>query len=304
MTTTIGFATRDCVAIGCDSLATSTIQMIDPFRILNNFFDADDNFKLKKDENGNNILQKFEDLGNFIESVPYNQLPSVTKIYNLEPANAGILFAGSSVVGNKSIKNLVNEFLAKEERNKYLSSSDYRISGITKKLRNFIKGHYDKAFEDSVYKPIMEIIVAGYSKRFNQPEIQMINFKEDGKSDIEAKVSRGEHGVVFGGQHDVIERVVRGMDYNNYRNSGERAKQILCNYYTLVNKILSDNDIEIEIPHPSEHFEDLGVYDADWIEGISSNLSSFSEQAAIDFVHFLVDIIRTYANRILGDFNC
>ena len=46
MTTLVALATKDALVMGCDSLASETTRLIDPFKLLE-YFDSDKNFELK-----------------------------------------------------------------------------------------------------------------------------------------------------------------------------------------------------------------------------------------------------------------
>lgn len=82
--------------------------MIDPNPFAEAFFDSDGNIRM---QGGEPVLKSASQLNAFIKRVPRDQLPNVTKLYQLKGIPAGITFAGASVVGDQSIKNLVDGFL-------------------------------------------------------------------------------------------------------------------------------------------------------------------------------------------------
>jgi hypothetical protein len=112
MTTTVSFATADCIVIGCDSLATSTSLMIDARRLLSECFEQDESGKwaAKKSQDGQLVIGNADLVFDMTEDVPFHQMPSVTKIFDLNPAAAGLLFAGIASIGNKTVNMLVAEF--------------------------------------------------------------------------------------------------------------------------------------------------------------------------------------------------
>lgn len=290
MTTTVSFLSRNCVVIGCDSLATTTTSMINPYPIIDKYFDEDNDYKLKEDDEGNPLLKDFDDLNSYIESIPYNQLPSVTKIFNLKPTNMGVLFAGISVINDRSIKNLIDDFLTIEEINDYLKKSSFTVSGVSKRLKNFIGEEYDKEYGNKEFKPELEIIVSGYSKNHNKPEVYKIKFEEDGKK-VEEEAGRGEYKIVFGGQHDVIQRVVYGLDFSNFLNFIRRAHKLINDYNEILQEELDEEENDFTIPKVESVIRKLNITSSSWTSGMSSDWSNFSEQASIDFVDFLVDIM-------------
>ena len=99
MTTTVSLAARDFIVIGCDSLATTSMDLLFPLQISQEFFDQNGELKIGPD--GKPLL-KSERIWERVVSMPVNQLPSVTKLYYLKPAKAALLFAGASRIGENN----------------------------------------------------------------------------------------------------------------------------------------------------------------------------------------------------------
>src|SRR5271154_2350624 len=98
MTTIVSLAARDFIVVGCDSLATTSLDLIYPTDLTNEFFDANGNLKL--DSNGQPLLKNTNQIWSRAQSMPVDQLPSVVKLYDLEPIRACFLFAGASRIGD------------------------------------------------------------------------------------------------------------------------------------------------------------------------------------------------------------
>jgi len=225
---------------------------------------------------------------------------NIDPIFNLKPTNVGVLFAGISVINDRSIKNLIDDFLIREEIIDYLKKSSYTISGISKRLKKFIEIEYDKEFGDQEFKPELEIIVSGYSKKHNKPEVYKIKFEGDGKK-VHEEAGRGEYKIVFGGQHDVIQRVVYGLDFSNFINFIRRTHKVVKDYNAILKEELKEEKISFELPDADEVIRELDIKNPSWAVGMSSDWSNFSEQASIDFVDFLVDIMiksQQFSNRL------
>lgn len=270
--------------------------MIDAVILLDKFFDSDGNPILNSE--GKPKAGDTKELREIIERVPYNQSPNVTKLFELSPAHVGVMFSGAALVGDKSIRNLIDEFLDDSDVKKYFDG-DYVISKISERLKDFIQPLYNDAYEKWTTKPTMDILVSGYSKRFPQPEIFQITLDSDGAK-AESKRKRGEYGTAFGGQTREIRRVVNGLDVENYISFMKRMKSVTDLYRDKVLEILSKAGVDIEIPWAKD-IEGVDIYGFDWIEGIQTDYSNFSEQAAIDFVDFLVDIMiksQQFSNRL------
>tara|TARA_R110002126_G_scaffold13356_2_gene58082 strand:+ start:1133 stop:2158 length:1026 start_codon:yes stop_codon:yes gene_type:complete len=293
MTTTLSFATRDCVVIGCDSLATTIRPMIDPYNFINKFLDIDDKgtISLTKNEDGSETLTKISDIVNFIEDVPYNQQTNVTKIYKVNGTKVGVLFAGIAAIGEMSVKNIIDDFTEEKDISKYIKESSVTVHGIATRLRGFIKSLYDSSFKDLQYKPVMEIVVSGYSEKYNKPEIHKITFQNDGKVDINQSCKRGEYKIVFGGQYDIIERIVHGIDYNTFRNYTQLLHSILADYQNSIQEILNKEKVSINIPKAENIDSTSELIKERFWSGVGFSMANFSEQAAIDFVEFLVQVM-------------
>lgn len=296
MTTLISFATRDCLVVGCDSLATSTKPMIDFFTFYKKYFN--DAGKVLKDNSGNILLEDNDSLRREFENIPYNQLPNVTKLYQLKPAIACVMFAGLSIVGDKSIRNLIDSFLSETHIKEYLNGN-YYIRGIATRLKKYIQIDYNKTYESWDSKPSMEILVSGYTKNKIEPEIFKIKFGDE-NPEIITERKRGEYGIVFGGQNREIMRFVRGLDVQNLMNYYDQITELFDKYIEYLNKLMEKRKIIVKIKHPRD-IQDFDLYDFKWIEGLHTDYDNFSDQAAIDFVDFLVDIMvkaQQFSNRL------
>jgi hypothetical protein len=106
VTTIVSLAVRDFIAVGCDSLATTSTELLAPHEVTSIYFDA--NGDLKLDTLGKPLLQRSSQIWEKAKRMPIDQLPSVTKLYDLAPLNACVLFAGASRVGNVTIAHIVD----------------------------------------------------------------------------------------------------------------------------------------------------------------------------------------------------
>ncbi len=282
MTTLVSLATRDCVVIGCDSLATSPISVMSFKNLINNFFDS-----ATGDVKINPKIKTASDIFRDIEQVPYNQLPSVTKIFNLHAElPVGVLFAGIAAIGNKSIKNLIDEFSLSIDKEYH---KNYTLDDLATRFLDYLTPEFESAFSSSWHKPDMEIIMSGYSSDSLEPEIFILTLGD--KIEKRHEVGRGEHRVVFGGQSDTIERLVHGLDFFNYRNYVNKTRKVLQSYNEFLKKeILGGQAITLP-PIDDNLIDKLNVNDPTWAKGIVTDVSQYSDQAAIDFVDFLVDLM-------------
>lgn len=288
MTTTISLPTRDCIVNGCDSLATSSQTILDPFKLLSIFFDEDG--KLKSDESGSPILDHVKKLFAYTEQLPINQLPNVTKIFSLKPYKAGLLFAGISGIGSKSIRSLVETFIGDELQKNSLGESA-SLESVGNALLEFLDQEYEKSFPDieRQFRPKMEIILSGYSADSRNPQIFRLNLGSE--KSINKELQEDRFDIVFGGQHDVIQRVVKGIDLQSYCNLIDRSEKILKRYHADIQEWLKGRGITVEVPPPDTAQEVMQLFGGDFggVRGIFSDNGNLSEQAAINFVEFLVN---------------
>jgi hypothetical protein len=273
--------------IGCDSLATSSQTILDPQHLLSVFFDAEGN--LRHDDSGQPILNHAKKLLAYTEQLPRNQLPSVTKIFSLEPLKAGLLFAGISGIGSHSIRSLVENFTEREMQARSLAE-DSPLDSVAQALLEFLHSKFEECYPEVPleYRPSMEILLSGYSARSRKPEVFRLQV---GRSkDCMRELEQKPFDIVFGGQHDVIQRVVKGIDIQSFHNLNHKHASILDTYATAVQQWLHGQGVQIEIPRPDHNQSGLQLFANDFggVRGIFPDNGSLSEQAAINFVEFLI----------------
>jgi hypothetical protein len=288
MTTTISLATRDCIVLGCDSLATSIRPFLDPFRLGDYFFEQ--NGDLKRDANGNPLLQKTTQLSAFIQNVPQDQLPNVTKIFQLEPLSVGLLFSGASGLGDLSVKNLVDSFLADASFAPFKAVAP-SVKQVADAFYAFTTNIYNQSYANTPdpFKPTMEVLLSGYSAGSHLPEVFRLTFSAAPEN--KAEVTPGQFTINFSGQFDVIQRVVMGIDLQGYVNLTDKSEKILKIYRDQLMTFLTANNIQVPLPEPDMSDTKLQIFGDNFggVKGLNSNTASLSEQAAINFVEFLID---------------
>jgi hypothetical protein len=106
-------------------------------------------------------------------------------------------------------------------------------------------------------------------------------------------VPRGQFNVIFGGQYDVISRVVNGVDVPSYWSLRQRAAEALGRYHDELLAQVQAINANIAIPKPNFYDQKYNLFgdDQGGVTRIFSDVGSLSEQAGIDFVYFLVDVM-------------
>jgi hypothetical protein len=294
VTTIVALAARDFVVVGCDSLATTSADLAFPAEITSTFFEA--NGELKKDANGVPLLKTSGQIWEKAQSMPVDQLPSVTKLYDLEPMRACLLFAGASRIGNTTIWNLVETFKGQQDIAHHADA--YDMKWLAETLAAFIQGVYTAEIPEVWMRPTMEIILSGYSADFREPELWRLTLSYDRvstefKCDIQNTVERGKFNVIFGGQYDVIQRVVNGIDWPSYCSLRQRTVDALSQYHDEMQAQVYAVNANLAIAKPNFYDKKYSIFgdDQGGVTRIFSDVGRLSEQAGIDFVYFLIDVM-------------
>src|SRR5207302_7849645 len=82
VTTIVSLAARDFIVVGCDSLATTSRDLLFPHDVASTFFDPQSG-DLRLDSTGTPLLKNALQVWERAKGIPFDQLPSVTKLYDL-----------------------------------------------------------------------------------------------------------------------------------------------------------------------------------------------------------------------------
>jgi len=290
MTTLIALSTKDSLVLGCDSLGTSTQFLLNPFDLIE-FFDNE--FKLKKDKDGNPLLKEFSDIWRKRQDLPFAHMTHMTKLFSLSPLPMGIMCTGITSISNRTIKSLIEEYRRKEMVSGEKPKQDnYTVEEIAKGILSFISQHFEKEYPDEKRRPDLELefILGGYDILSPFPKIVRIKFP---RKTIEESLKEEEFGIVFGGEMKEIQRIVHGTDLSNLLKIGKRHIELLRKYRDKINSSLKQQKVSVEIPEMAmEEIKELGMFSNNWgLDGFHANWGDFSEQNAIECVDFFVNIM-------------
>lgn len=291
MTTLAALATKDALVLGCDSLGSVTKWMLDPFILLGEFFDREEGSKLKVDKDGNPLLKNFYDIYKKSESIPYYHMTHVSKLFSLAPLEMGVMITGIASIGNRTIKSLIREYKVSETifTKEGKKTTDYTVHNIAQKLLDFITGYYEKEYSQWTHKPDLELMIGGYDKTKQVPDIYRI-FVNENKIQ---KIFQGEapFGIAFGGQMDEIQRIVFGTDLTNRLKLIDRVNNLLDKYQNLLQDYLNGKGIPEELPKIDNFADELSLF-KDWdLTQFDANWGDFSNQNAIECVSWFVGIM-------------
>lgn len=266
--------------------------VVNPYEFINDFFDPNRGYEIRKDANGDPLLSNFGQIFQYQRELPFNQIPSVTKIFPLTPAHAGVLFSGIAAVNDRSIRDLTESFV--ETQYDFLNG-EHSMEDVATRLRDHFAVEYKAEYGGpgaSFPSPTLDLLVSGYSHDQIKGEVWEVFFGRANKEgDVIQMTGPGVYEVVFGGQYDVAQRVVNGMDNRTRANFKQRIINIGDLYRDKLIQHLKDHGMSVDLPVISDFAADIGVDDMTWVAGTDLDLANFSEQAAIDFVDFLIDLM-------------
>ena len=260
MTTLVALASKEALVMGTDSLGTVTRRLVDP-RDLFEYFDSDDDMKMKLGEDGRPLLDSFVTVFEQAQSVPYNQLGNVKKLFDLAPLPMGVMFTGATSIGDRTIGRLIAEFKDSdkafdgsqrdridETESEGLEHSNYKVQVVGDRLRRFLRGYYGSTFPESHMQPELQLIIGDYDKLSFLPSVHRIDIRED--TIIEIFSEDSSFGVTFGGQMDWIQRIVFGTDTANQIRSAKHSDHLLFEYYDRIRAAAVEAGSEFDIPTP------------------------------------------------------
>jgi len=288
MTNLVALATKNALVLGCDSLGTSTKPLLDPFDLLE-FFDRD--LKLKKNKNGKPMIKGFSDVWNKRRDIPYSHMTHVSKLFSLSPLPMGIMTAGISSIGDRTVKSLLGEFKSREPTcREKPKPKNYTVKGIGEKILTHFSQYLESEYPDEKKRPELEFILGGYDKRRPIPKIMRIKLP---RREIGETLNRGKFGIVFGGQMKEIQRIVFGTDWSNKLKTKRRHIELLRKYRDKINNFLKQEKVSVQIPELTmEEIQELDMFSDKWdLDGFNANWGDLSEQNAIECVDFFVNIM-------------
>lgn len=291
MTTLVALATKDALVMGCDSLGTASKRMVDPIDLAVRFFDPSNNWELKTDENGQPLLQNFEDVFNSAQNVPFNHMTHMEKLFSLEPLEMAVMHTGLTSIGDRTINSLMKEFKKKDQAfSDPRRRGNYTVNSVGRRLLSFVRSKYQAEYPDTnqTVKPEIELMIGGYDKREQTPSIFRL-FIRDNR--IEPVFVSGQFGITFGGQVQEIQRIVFGSDDINRVRILQRMEFLYGLYREKLKEHLAAKGVEEDLPGFDTFGDDL-IFFHEWdLNQFAANWGDFSEQNAIECVTFFVDIM-------------
>jgi hypothetical protein len=285
MTTLVALSTKDSLVMGCDSLASVTKPLVDPWD-LRDFFD--DDFKIKTDAKGKPILNNFRQLVGKMEEVPYDHMTHVNKLCSLDPLPMAVMATGITSIGDSTVRSIVSEF--KESDGGFKDPdrlTNFTVKSVAERMLKFIRPRYDTEYPKEGYRPYLELILGGYNKQSQIPSIYRIMVHDD-----QLRTTIADFGAVFGGEMCEIQRLVFGTDSGNRSKLRKRIEELLARYHQILTEYIKSNNAKVELPKPEQYTDQLDLFSDEWdLDGFTARVEDFSEQNAIECVDFFIDVM-------------
>ena len=279
MSSLVALSTRDAVVMGCDSLATATRLMVDPFDLFE-YFNGSELAVSDTDERP--VLRNFGQILERASNIPFDHMTHVDKLFHLKPLKMGVMFTGVTSIGDRTVKSLIMEFRAKDQAFDE-SVTNYTVKSVADRLLDFLKEFDDKRLEDSPFaRPSqLELILAGYNKSGPHPDVVKISL---GDREV---VSQERLGPMFGGQTREIERIVYGIDFATFSRLEARHHEALQEYALATLKANG-----VASPNLPKLSQDHRLFDGSFsLAGLGATWDDFSDQNAIDCVSYFIRIM-------------
>ncbi len=207
MTINIALVTSDAIVFGCDSIASTTAYMVDPFSL---DWHKDATGMQVKDTAGRPLLA-FE--WSKAEPVVKNAWGGVTKMFCLHEGKTPVVAVTSGLAklkDGRTIKSLAEEFA---EKQKMRAKPLVRVQAVANEFLRFFRKAYEKHYRGSpmpkTYWDDLNFLVGGYGRDDAFPSLYRVKIKDN--TAIE-EFANGNAGVAWEGQSDSVERLIRGCD--------------------------------------------------------------------------------------------
>ena len=198
MTINIAVVTSDALVLGCDSIASLTRHLLDPFE-----------FEFTRRDDGKLSLEfEISDLLPHVSSAWGN----VTKMFPLQTANACVaaVTCGVARLNDRTMSSLAAEFMEIQHARQ---KPRVNVEAIANDFFKFLTKEYKKNYEDSSVPEELwdgpEFLVGGYGKNDHMPSLYRINIQN---KDVRCEYTTGTYGIAWAGQSDAVVRLIRGVD--------------------------------------------------------------------------------------------
>ena len=200
MTINVGIVTAEALVLGCDSIASVTEHLLDPFR-------------QNVTDNADGSMRIDFDMDDLVPTVT-GAWDGVTKMFELSqsPPVAAVT-AGLAKLNGLNMSSLASEFAATRHAQQAAHSTPVTVEDVATAFLKFMRARYEKHYADSPlpeqFRDGPEFLIGGFGTADAFPSLYRVNVQEDS---CHLEYGGGECGVTWGGESDAVERLLRGYD--------------------------------------------------------------------------------------------
>lgn len=291
MTINIAVVTSDALVLGCDSFASITTPMINPF---DHGPALDGSGEIIKDKEGNFVVPL-----KGVQQVVTDVMGGVTKmfkIYDLKHTVVAATTAGMGKLNDRSVAAVAYDFFqsVKPPRAKIMT----KVPDVVGEFYDFIRAEYEIDQKETgvpeEHWASLDFLVGGHGKEDKFPSIYRIRVK-DKKTTCEFE--GGKTGMCWAGQADCIEKIIRGYDNDLLNAVEQHAAELLNSHHKEMSettlRILDTTLKALKVEQMPEGVDttlpSVPVFKLDWKQfKVGVSYANLPLQEAINFVSFLV----------------
>jgi len=288
VTINIAVVSSEALVLGCDSVASVTTPMMNPF---NEGFAKDKDGNVIKDDQGRWLVPMVG-----IEHVVTDVMAGVTKMFKIYDARHTVVAATTAGMGklnDRPIAGIAYDFAQSVKRGKKMT----KVSAVAQAFYDYVRAEYErdqKATEvPEEYWSGLEFLLGGIGKDDKFPVVYRIRMKD---KLLRCECENGEAGMLWAGQADCVEKIIRGYDAQLRNKVDAYAAELMNSHHKKMSetfvRMLEDvlKAVGQEMPKGvNTDLPPLPAFEMDWKQfKVGVSYSNLPLQEAIDFVSFLV----------------
>ncbi len=209
MTINVVIHCKDGIALGCDSLGSLVQQMLIP-NTGKPLIDKKSGQPIINPNTGQPVI----DLATMqMREVVTSSFGFENKLLQIKDYPIGMVISGSSVIGNRTIEDLIYEFSNNHQPYETIKDS-FTTATIIDDLRSFLATQYQQAYQSlpgtPLSGPILNLLIGGYSANSLYGEIYQLRLPDNKITPLNS--SQNPYSMNVAGQGDAIERFMSGIE--------------------------------------------------------------------------------------------
>lgn len=219
VTINIAVVSRDALVLGCDSIASVTKAVVEPW----GFYDRDEHGNIVRDEQGRAMARIPT---NTHEWVVTDARGGATKMFELSRTKAKVAAttAGMAALSGRSIHSLAMQFFRESE----VAGGYSTVEEVANRFSEFMAARYDEHYAATetpeVFRTDIEFLVGGYGENDHFPSLFRLHANPKSCAEI---YGVSQSGIAWAGQADGVNRLIFGSDSSlKYRFQEQVDQQI------------------------------------------------------------------------------